>query len=348
AVKAVDDVSIDVAAGEFVTLLGASGCGKTTLLRLVAGFAALDSGTITLEGRDVASLPPSCRNIGFVFQSYALFPHMTVAANIGFALKLRRRPKAEIAQRVAELAAMVHLEGMEGRYPHELSGGQQQRVALARALAPSPPLLLLDEPLSALDAKIRATLRAEIRAIVKRTGITALYVTHDQDEALSMSDRIVVMDQGRFIQVGAPVDLYARPANRFVANFLGTSNLLVGEAAGDGRLVIERHAVDLVLPASLAERKKVLVCVRPEHVTLTPIEGAVNGTPTVTIQESVFLGQTVRVTGQSSGGVRLAIDLPSERWRALALAPGDRALWAIDPRYATLLPDAVDPPEGAA
>ncbi|MBI4966669.1 MAG: ABC transporter ATP-binding protein [Rhodospirillales bacterium] len=342
AVTAVDEVSIDIAAGEFVTLLGASGCGKTTLLRLVAGFAALDSGAIALEGQDVAGLPPACRNIGFVFQSYALFPHMTVAGNIGFALRLRRRPRAEIADRVAQLVAMVHLEGLEARYPHELSGGQQQRVALARALAPAPPLLLLDEPLSALDAKIRAALRAEIRAVVKRTGVTALYVTHDQDEALSMSDRIVVMDQGRFVQVGAPIELYARPANRFVANFLGTSNLLIGEAAGDGRLVIERHAVDLALPTALAGRKRVLVCVRPEHVSLEPVLGSVNGTPILTILDSAFLGQTVRVTGRLASGAPLAVDLPAERWQTLALAPGDRALWTIDPRHAILLPDAVD------
>ncbi len=342
AVKAVDDVSIDVAAGEFVTLLGASGCGKTTLLRLVAGFAGLDSGAITLEGQNVETLPPSCRNVGFVFQSYALFPHMTVAGNIGFSLKLRRRPKAEIAARVGELCALVHLEGLEGRYPHELSGGQQQRVALARALAPSPSLLLLDEPLSALDAKIRAALRGEIRAIVKRTGITALYVTHDQDEALSMSDRIVVMDQGRFVQVGAPIDLYARPANRFVANFLGTSNLLIGETAGAGRLIVERQTVALALPPALADRRRILVCVRPEHVALAPVNGVVNGAPILTILDSAFLGQTVRVTGGLAGGGRLAIDLPTERWRDLALQTGDRAHWSIDARHAILLPDAVD------
>ncbi|MBT3360222.1 MAG: ABC transporter ATP-binding protein, partial [Rhodospirillales bacterium] len=234
---AVDGVSIDIATGEFVTLVGASGCGKTTLLRMIAGFTKLDGGEIWIDETRVDAVPLRKRNIGFVFQSYALFPTMTVAENIGFSLRLRRRSKTEKAARVAELCALTRLEGLEERYPHELSGGQQQRVALARALAPHPAILLLDEPLSALDAKIRAFLRTEVRAVVKDLGITTVYVTHDQEEALSMSDRVAVMDGGRFQQIGPPMDVYERPAGEFVADFIGTSNRLSGVAEnGGGRI----------------------------------------------------------------------------------------------------------------
>ena len=255
AVTAVDDVSLDVASGEFVCLLGASGCGKTTLLRILAGFTRPDSGEVLVNGQRVDMLPPNRREVGFVFQSYALFPTKTVAENIGFGLAVRRRPASEIASRVAELCELTRLTGLDGRYPHELSGGQQQRVALARALAPSPSLLLLDEPLSALDAKIRALLRAEIRGIVDRLKVTTVYVTHDQEEALSIADRVAVMDAGKLLQVAAPMDIYLRPRQRFVAEFVGTSNMLLGRPLDSGRVEVDGRAIAAAVPEAAARRR---------------------------------------------------------------------------------------------
>src|SRR6202795_209651 len=212
--------------GEFFSFLGPSGCGKTTTLRMIAGFEQPTAGTITIGGTDITHRPPNRRNIGMVFQSYALFPNMSVADNIGFGLKVRKRPKDQIRKRVGELLEMINLPNKGDRYPWQLSGGQQQRVALARALAIEPQVLLLDEPLSALDAKIRVALRTEIRSIQRQLGITTVYVTHDQEEALSLSDRVVVMSEGRVEQIGAPADIYNFPATPFVASFVGTLNLL--------------------------------------------------------------------------------------------------------------------------
>lgn len=332
---AVDGVSLDIASGEFVTLVGASGCGKTTLLRLIAGFTRPDRGEIWIGDRRVDDVPLRKRNIGFVFQSYALFPTMTVAGNIGFALRLRRRPRAEIEARVAELCALTRLEGMEGRYPHELSGGQQQRVALARALAPHPAILLLDEPLSALDAKIRAHLRDEVRAVVKKLGITTVYVTHDQEEALSMSDRVAVMDGGRFRQVGRPMDVYARPAGAFVANFIGTSNRL------DGRVVDGTVRIDgLAVPMNAAESVdgECVVCLRPEHVRLASRSPGTGVWARAEIEAFAFLGQSVRVTARLADGRRLLADMPTERWLDLGLVPGDPVLWSVDPDAVLVFP----------
>ena len=292
AVTAVDNVSLDIASGEFVTLVGASGCGKTTLLRIIAGFTKPDRGELSIDGKRVEGLPPSKREVGFVFQSYALFPTQTVAQNIGFSLSIRHRPKAEIAERVEELCALTQLSGMEDRYPHELSGGQQQRVALARALAPDPSILLLDEPLAALDAKIRAHLRTEIRAVTDRLGITTVYVTHDQEEALSISDRVAVMDAGRILQAGAPMEVYLKPSGSFVANFIGTINNLLGQPAGDGILEIEGHPVDVQLPGELVGRESITVSVRPENINLShpePGSDAVTGK----LSSFSFLGQSV-------------------------------------------------------
>jgi ABC-type Fe3+/spermidine/putrescine transport system ATPase subunit len=324
---AVDGVSLDIASGEFVTLVGASGCGKTTLLRLIAGFTRPDSGEIWIGERRVDDVPLRKRNIGFVFQSYALFPTMTVAGNIGFALRLRCRPRAEVEARVAELCALTRLEGMEDRYPHELSGGQQQRVALARALAPRPTILLLDEPLSALDAKIRAHLRDEVRAVVKELGITTVYVTHDQEEALSMSDRVAVMDGGRFLQVGRPMDVYARPAGVFVANFIGTSNRLDGQVV-DGIVRIDGLAVPM--PAADCIDGACVVCLRPEHVRLASAPPDAAPWARAEVDAFAFLGQGVRVTARLADGTRLLADMPTERWLGLGLQPGDAVLWSVD------------------
>lgn len=229
AFRAVDDVSIDIAAGEFVTLLGPSGSGKTTVLMMIAGLTVPSAGTIAIGGRNVTHLRPQHRNLGVVFQSYALFPHLTVAENIAFPLRMRRKPEAEIRRKVTEVLDLVRLPDIEGRAPRELSGGQQQRVALARALVFDPPVLLLDEPLSALDKKVREHMQLEIRELHRNLGVTIVNVTHDQSEALIMSDRVVVMRDGMVVQCGSPSDLYERPQSSFVADFLGTSNFLHGE-----------------------------------------------------------------------------------------------------------------------
>jgi len=238
AVMALDGVSLDVAEGEFVCFLGPSGCGKTTLLRSVAGLEVPDSGSILLKGAELARTPARLRNFGVVFQSYSLFPNMTVARNLAYGLECRGWARAAIEERVGRMLALVRLENQAAKYPHQLSGGQQQRIALARALAPQPTMLLLDEPLSALDAKVRDELRGEIRDLQRSLGVTTIMVTHDQDEAMEIADRIVLMNHGRIEQVGAAADLYERPASRFVAEFVGRMNVLT-LAVGAGRLVLD-------------------------------------------------------------------------------------------------------------
>jgi putative spermidine/putrescine transport system ATP-binding protein len=337
AVTAVDNVSLDIASGEFVTLVGASGCGKTTLLRIIAGFTKPDRGELSIDGKRVEGLPPSKREVGFVFQSYALFPTQTVAQNIGFSLSIRRRPKAEIAGRVDELCQLTQLSGMEDRYPHELSGGQQQRVALARALAPNPSILLLDEPLAALDAKIRAHLRTEIRAVADRLGITTVYVTHDQEEALSISDRVAVMEAGRILQVGAPMEVYLEPAESFVAGFIGTINSLRGRPAGDGKLEIEGHPLEVQIPGALAGQESVTVSVRPENIDLShPVPGsdALSGK----LSSFSFLGQSVHAHVTTDGGQDLVVDVSIADWLAIGLSAGDEVACRIRPGRAVIFP----------
>ncbi len=239
---AVDAIDLTVAQGEFVTLLGPSGCGKTTTLNMIAGFITPDAGSIRLQGRAVESLPPFRRDLGLVFQDYALFPHMTVAENVGFGLRMRRVSRAETAQRVAQALDLVQLNGLDERRPLQLSGGQRQRVALARALVIQPTMLLLDEPLSNLDLKLREEMRVEISALQRRLGIATVFVTHDQDEALTMSDRVAVMREGRIEQIGSPNDIYERPATRFVASFIGTANLV---DSPDGVVVVRPERLKL-------------------------------------------------------------------------------------------------------
>jgi putative spermidine/putrescine transport system ATP-binding protein len=292
----VRDFNLDVAKGEFVSFLGPSGCGKTTTLRMVAGFETPDSGTIRIDGRDVVRLKPNQRNIGMVFQAYALFPNMTVAQNVAFGLKVAGAPRAEIEGRVAEMLGIIKLPELGARYPFQLSGGQQQRVALARALAVQPKVLLLDEPLSALDAKIRVSLRQEIRAIQKDLGITTIYVTHDQEEALSMSDRIVVMNVGVAEQIGDPLTIYSRPATRFVANFVGTLNALdavvVDPAAGS--VTVDGQPVALGRPVPAAAGATVSLALRPEALGLFARPGN-DAVLRGTVEEVAFLGSVVRV-----------------------------------------------------
>jgi putative spermidine/putrescine transport system ATP-binding protein len=291
ATPVVDDFNLDIREGEFLSFLGGSGCGKTTTLRMIAGFETPTSGSIRIAGTEIAPVPPNRRGVGMVFQNYALFPNMTVRGNIGFGLKVTGWKSADIERRVDELLALIHMEEFGGRYPHQMSGGQQQRVALARALAPRPRILLLDEPLSALDAKIRARLREEIRAIQKRLGITTVYVTHDQEEALSLSDRIVVMRAGKIEQVGTPFEIYNRPASAFVASFIGTLNVLEAEVidAAEGRLRVDGQEVLAagILPGS----RDVKLSLRPEMLSLEPHENRLRGT----LSNIIFLGSIVRL-----------------------------------------------------
>jgi len=253
--------------GEFVSLLGPSGCGKTTILRMIAGFEAPTTGAIVVDGKDITALPPNQRKIGMVFQAYALFPNMNVADNIAFGLRIANAPRAERDARVEEMLKLIGLPGYGKRFPFELSGGQQQRVALARALAPRPRMLLLDEPLSALDAKIRVSLREEIRAIQRELAITTVFVTHDQEEALSISDRIVVMNAGKVEQVGTPREVYERPANRFVASFIGLSNFIAGRDEGGGTFLSRAGELLKYEPDRIRGPVEALV-IRPEMIEL--------------------------------------------------------------------------------
>jgi iron(III) transport system ATP-binding protein len=310
-VVAVDDVELEVQHGEFLGVLGPSGCGKTTLLRLVAGFERPDRGGIEIDGRAVAgprlSMPPEERRIGMVFQESALFPHLDVAGNIGFGIERRRREA-----RVAELVALVGLAGLQRRMPHELSGGQQQRVALARALAPDPALILLDEPFSSLDATLRNQLRLEVRDILRSAGATALFVTHDQAEALEISDRVAVMRAGRIEQVSTPDELYLRPVNRFVAGFVGEANLLPGEVRhGEVITLIGRFRAD---DGSLADGTQAEVLLRPEQLHMLPI--ARLSTPprpetVLTITRRVFHGSQVHHVLRNPDGFELEAATPS-------------------------------------
>ena len=281
--RAVDDVSLSVGEGELFALLGPSGCGKTTLLRMIGGFEVPDAGQVRLDGADITRVPPHRRPVNMMFQSYALFPHMTVAGNIGFGLQQEGLGKAAIHERVEELLTLVQLSGLGGRRPDQLSGGQRQRVALARALAKRPKLLLLDEPLSALDRKLREETRAELIGLQRRLGISFVLVTHDQEEALALADRIAVMLHGRVVQIGAPAEVYAHPANRSVAEFLGGINLLEATATRDG-VHVPMLDLSLATPHGAPEGSTVWLAIRPERVQLG--EGPV----AATVESVSFLG----------------------------------------------------------
>jgi putative spermidine/putrescine transport system ATP-binding protein len=299
--RVVKDFELDIAKGEFVSLLGPSGCGKTTVLRMVAGFETPTSGSITIDGQDVTRLRPNQRNIGMVFQAYALFPNLTVAQNVAFGLKVAGVPAAEQAARVTEMLALIGLPDKGPSYPFQLSGGQQQRVALARALAVKPRVLLLDEPLSALDAKIRVSLRTEIREIQKRLGITTIFVTHDQEEALSMSDRVVVMNGGIAEQVATPFDIYNRPATPFVANFVGALSQLTAIVVDGPSGRVRIGSADVTLPAPVTG-PSVALALRPEAAVLgrdPAREVVVQGT----IRDVHFMGSVIRIRADVGGAV---------------------------------------------
>jgi putative spermidine/putrescine transport system ATP-binding protein len=314
ATKALDGMSLDIAPGELVALLGPSGCGKTTALRIVAGFETATTGEVLVDGKDVSGRPAARRDMGMVFQSYSLFPNMSALDNVGFGLRMRKKSATVRRQKAGELLEMVGLSAQAGQFPHQLSGGQQQRVALARALAIEPRVLLLDEPLSALDAKVRLQLREQIRTLQQRLGTTTLFVTHDQEEALSMADRVGVMRAGKLEQVAAPDELYDRPATAFVAEFVGTMNRLPGElGAGGGTVTVLGSTVPVQDggPAS----GPVTVLVRPENLTVAPAEGG-NGI----VFLRTFLGATSRITVLLSGDLQVLIDVPSTH--AAAMTPG--------------------------
>ncbi len=342
AVTALNQVSVDIRTNEFFTLLGPSGCGKTTLLRMIAGFEHPTEGQIRLNGADIAHLPPNKRPVNTVFQSYALFPHMSVARNIGFGLEMQGRPKAEIQRSVEKMLALVKMEAMAKRATSQISGGQQQRVALARALAPHPQVLLLDEPLSALDLKLRKEMQGELKRLQHETGITFVFVTHDQEEALTMSDRIAVMDAGQILQVGTPLEVYNHPADRFVADFIGDTNFLTGRIAAVTAGVADvalacgtRLAASLPVESGAAEGTGVTIVIRPEHASLTS-DGA---TMVGRVVRFVYFGTDTLVHLMLATGELFTVRVQNRHDRPLDLEEGAECGICIEAGAAQVLRD---------
>ncbi len=343
-VAAVKNVSLSIQQGEFLTLLGPSGCGKTTILRMIAGFENPSEGTILLEEDDITYRPANKRPMGMVFQSYALFPHMTAEQNIAFGMKIKRLPGSQIQQRCAELLELVGLGEMGPRYPHQLSGGQQQRIALARALAVEPKVLLLDEPLSALDARVRVSLRTEIRRIQQQLKMTAIYVTHDQEEALAISDRIAVMAKGKIEQLDHTEEIYSNPQTIFTATFVGTSNQFEGvvESAEKGLCQAKTYTIHVPPLSPSLNGKRVLIVVRPEEVALQPAEEEPQGTngtgnrlPGV-VELRTFLGPFTRFHVRLDSETMLTADIPSQQARDYAVE--QRVLLVFPPSACQVLP----------
>jgi putative spermidine/putrescine transport system ATP-binding protein len=338
---AVDEVSLETEAGEFLSLLGPSGCGKTTTLRCIAGFVDPDAGRVRIGGEDVTREPPYRRQIGMVFQSYALFPHLSVFENVAFGLRIRRRPTDEVTGRVEQALDLVRLGGFGGRLPKALSGGQQQRVALARALVYEPRVLLLDEPLSNLDARLRVEMRMEIRALQRRLGLTAIYVTHDQEEALSVSDRIVVMREGRIEQVGSPWEVYHRPATPFVANFVGTANVLSADVVTTQGSTVLRVGRGVDLPFVGTGRppgRRVWVVARPETLSIAPKEAVAGLNPLLgKVATVTLLGSVLRVRVALEGEVSVLVDVHDPGTHP-AFAEGDIVGVTVHPDRLVLLP----------
>jgi spermidine/putrescine transport system ATP-binding protein len=338
---AVDDIDLELSAGEFFTLLGPSGCGKTTTLRMIAGFEQPSEGRIRIEGEDVAGLPPHRRPTNTVFQSYALFPHLSVEDNVAFGLKRKRVARAEIGERVAAELERVGLSGEAKRRPAQLSGGQQQRVALARALVNLPKVLLLDEPLGALDQKLRKGLQVELKRIQRDVGITFVYVTHDQEEALTMSDRIAVMDRGRVEQVADPEGVYERPATTFVAGFIGVSNLMPAVVERPGGVRLDHGPAVEASIGGLAPGERCHAVVRPEKLRIDRLDGGApaisNGTPRVqgTVESSLYLGTATQIAVDLGEGVRMTVLVPnaSEAERQRLPGGGVRVALSWDPEH---------------
>jgi spermidine/putrescine transport system ATP-binding protein len=341
AFKALDRVSVSIRENEFFTLLGPSGCGKTTLLRLIAGFDFPTDGSINLYGEDIATLPPYKRPVNTVFQSYALFPHMTVGQNIGFGLEMLGKPKAEISARVDEMLRLVQMTELKGRKTSQISGGQQQRVALARALAPKPKVLLLDEPLSALDYKLRKDMQIELKRLQGETGITFIFVTHDQEEALTMSDRIAVMNKGHILQVGPPREIYEKPAERFVANFIGETNFLKGtsQPAKTGKVKVELAAgggLELPMVEGVASEGEVTVVVRPENAALSPLKSA---DITGTVVHIVYFGTDTHVHVELKDGSTFILRKQNISGQKLDVDIGQKIRIGFAPGAACLIRD---------
>jgi ABC-type Fe3+/spermidine/putrescine transport system ATPase subunit len=340
AVEAMAGVSFTIKDGEFFTLLGPSGCGKTTTLRVIAGFYDPDEGTVAFGDTPMNGVPPAERGIGIVFQNYALWPHMTVYENVAYGLRIKKIPKSEIGPRVAAALQQVGLEGMHERTPGQLSGGQQQRVAVARALVLNPTVLLLDEPLSNLDAKVRGRLRSEIRRLQQNLKITTIYVTHDQEEALVLSDRIAVMDAGRVLQIGTPVELYEQPATLFVADFIGTNNLVPGSVLEvDGDIAALRTPAGLlrgVMMGSLGPGASAVAAIRPENLVLDGAAGAdVSLSARVVIAQ--YLGSLMRYELEAGGGVTLRVDV-SDPKRHRHFTPGQEVALGFRASSAQIFP----------
>jgi spermidine/putrescine ABC transporter ATP-binding subunit len=309
-VVALDGIDLDVKSGEFLTILGPSGSGKTTLLKIVAGFELPEEGCVLLGGADMTFTPPARRNVGMVFQNYALFPHMDVRGNIAFPLEVRRLPRAEIDRQVARALALVDLAGYQSRFPRQLSGGQQQRVALARAIVFDPQLLLLDEPFGALDRKLREAMQLEVRRLARHLGLTTVFITHDQEEALILSDRIAVMNRGRIEQVALPRELYERPANAFVADFVGESNLLFGHIAAvrDGRAEIAfENGLRLTAKADIPVGMRVGALIRPERLRLTDMEAQSENKLCGEVIETVYLGTSYKYRLRLANGTEILV-----------------------------------------
>ncbi|PDQ17928.1 polyamine ABC transporter ATP-binding protein [Mesorhizobium sanjuanii] len=338
-VTALTGINLSVEAGEFVTLLGPSGSGKTTLLMSLAGFTTPSKGTISLDGKDITHVDPEDRNFGFVFQGYALFPHLTVANNIAFSLRVRKWEKARIAARVTEMLSLVGLDNLAERKPRELSGGQQQRVAIARALAFGPRILLLDEPLSALDRMLRETMQKELKRLHRETGVTFVYVTHDQEEAIAMSDRIAVFNHGRIVEIGPPRDLYKKPSTRFVAGFLGENNFLTGHRADDDETMVEAFGTRFGFPLAKGRERpgdSMTVWVRPEDIRVGQATGDEIGFR-ATVVENSFVGALERILLRTATGEEIVATLRSEA--AVAAVPGQVIDCRIDPSAIGVLPN---------
>ena len=324
--QVIDHITLKVKKGEFFSILGPSGSGKTTTLRIIGGFVAPTSGSVYIQNELMGDRPPYRRNTTMVFQQLALFPHMTVFDNLGYGLKIRRRPKAEIAERVAKTLRLVQLEGFERRYPKQLSGGQQQRVALARAIILQPGVVLFDEPLGSLDLKLRREMQVELKNLQKRVGTTFLYVTHDQEEALTMSDRIAVMNEGRVEQIGTAEEVYERAKTRFVADFIGDTNLIDGKvtAIDDNQATVEAKGLALVARAEteLATNDEVAVSIRPENVSLSTEAEALENAYSATVEDIIYTGSVRRSVVRLENGLVLKADSPSGA--SAGLAVGDK------------------------